>query len=234
MILFEGLCELFDNFRHALDIKHSHSGIGTRNLNRERWAREAYEKAMKEEKNKKMYISADKLLEDSFDLALKIYNSGYEPNWIVGIWRGGTPIGIAVQELLEYLGIKTDHISIRTSAYDGIGKQNEYIRVHGLEYIVKNINSDDSMLIVDDVFDTGRSVYQVIKQIHQYCRKNTPEIKIATPYFKPENNLTTIHPDYYLHKTDKWIVFPHEINGLTAEEIVKNKSYLASKLEKII
>jgi len=182
----------------------------------------------------KLYITADKLLEDSFDLAIKVYESGYEPNWIVGIWRGGTPVGIAVQELLEYLEIKTDHISIRTSSYDGIGKQNEYIKVHGLEYVVKNINSDDSMLIVDDVFDTGRSVYQVIKRINQSCRKNTPDIKIATPYFKPENNLTTIEPHYYLYKTDKWIVFPHEINGLTAEEIVKNKPSLSSKLAKLI
>jgi hypoxanthine phosphoribosyltransferase len=175
----------------------------------------------------KIYITADKLLEDSFELGLNIYRSGYRPNWIVGIWRGGTPVGIAVQELLEYLGIKTDHISIRTSSYTGINEQSEKIKVHGLGYVVKNINSEDSMLIVDDVFDTGRSIEQVMLKINQYCRKNTPDIKVATPYYKPENNKTNLKPDYYLYETDQWIVFPHEIDGLTIDEIIQNKPVLS-------
>ena len=179
----------------------------------------------------KIYISADQLLNDSFNIAFKIFDSGYKPTWIIGIWRGGTPVAIAVQELLEYLGIKTDHISIRTSSYDDINKQADDIKVYGLEYIVKNINSEDSMLIVDDVFDTGKSIDKVIKKINQYCRKNTPNIiKIATPYFKPQNNKTNLKPHYYLYETDKWIIFPHEINGLSMEEIIKNKPELGLKL----
>ncbi|HLP47790.1 MAG TPA: hypoxanthine phosphoribosyltransferase, partial [Candidatus Kapabacteria bacterium] len=71
----------------------------------------------------KKYISADELLEDSFRLALKVYQSGFRPNFIVGIWRGGTPVGIAVQEMLDYFGIETDHIAIRTSAYLGINQR---------------------------------------------------------------------------------------------------------------
>ena len=52
----------------------------------------------------KKYITADELLLDSFKLGVDIYNSGFRPNFIVGVWRGGTPVGIAIQEILAYLG----------------------------------------------------------------------------------------------------------------------------------
>ena len=68
----------------------------------------------------KLFIQADELLSDSFKLAWKVYESGYRPNYIIGVWRGGAPIGIAVQEFLDVLGVPSDHIAIRTSHYKGI------------------------------------------------------------------------------------------------------------------
>ena len=68
----------------------------------------------------KQYIKAQDLLDDSFRLGLKVLDSGFLPDFIVGIWRGGTPVGIAVQELFEHNGIASDHIAIRTSSYEGI------------------------------------------------------------------------------------------------------------------
>ena len=50
---------------------------------------------------KKLFIDSNQLLEDSFQLAWKVYESGFKPNYIVGVWRGGAPVGIAVQELLH-------------------------------------------------------------------------------------------------------------------------------------
>jgi hypoxanthine phosphoribosyltransferase len=180
----------------------------------------------------KIYINAQQLLEDSFMLGAKIIKSGFKPNFIIGIWRGGTPVGIAVQELLDYYGIKTNHISIRTSAYEGIEKRSREIQVHGLGYIVKNINSEDSLLIVDDVFDTGLSIKAVIDTIEERARKNTPhDIRVAVPFFKPTKNQTERTPDYYLHQTDKWLIFPHELDGLTFEEVKKNKPGLEVLLE---
>ena len=75
---------------------------------------------------------------------------------------------------------------------------------------------------MDDVHDTGHSIQQIISDIKSACKKNTPEIKVATPYFKPDKNLTDDNvPDYYLHETNKWLVFPHELDGLSIEEIEK-------------
>ena len=173
----------------------------------------------------KIFISAQELLEDSFKLAAMIYESGFKPDFIIGVWRGGTPVGITVQEFLEYKGIKSDHIAIRTSSYIGINKQSKTIRVHGLHYIIENINSDDSLLIVDDVFDSGRSIDAVLKQLTEKTRRNMPEnIKIACTWYKPESRKVTLCPDYYIHETDKWLVFPHELAGLTPDEIAEGKA----------
>ena len=124
----------------------------------------------------KTFVTPQSLLDDSFRLGLKIMEDGFHPDYIIGIWRGGTPVGIAVQELLNYHGYPSDHIAIRTSSYAGIEQQNDEIRVHGLHYIIENVNAENSVLIVDDVFDTGRSIMAVLERISGLSRRNAPEI----------------------------------------------------------
>jgi hypoxanthine phosphoribosyltransferase len=125
---------------------------------------------------------------------------------------------------LEFVGIPTDHIAIRTSSYYGIDKQSKDIRVHGLDCIVKNVNADQELLIVDDVFDSGRSIKAIIDEIKRKSRRNTPNvIKVACPWYKPERNVTDFVPDFYIHATDQWLVFPHELCGLSSAEILEVK-----------
>ena len=175
----------------------------------------------------KVYITAQELLESSFRLAHKVFEDGFRPQFIVGIWRGGSPIGIAVQEYFEYRGVGTDHISVRTSSYYGIDKQSKVIRVHGLQYLIENANSDDSLLIVDDVFDSGRSVDALIEQIKKLSRRNTPaDIRVACTWYKPAKRAVALEPDYYIHKNDEWLVFPHELVGLTRDEMLEGKTDL--------
>jgi len=181
----------------------------------------------------KHYISAQQLLEDSYQLAWQVYDSGFRPNYIVGVWRGGAPVGIAVQELLEVLGVKSDHIAIRTSSYTGIGERSRHVQVHGLNYLVSRLESTDSLLIVDDVHDTGLSIAQAIDDLKKACKKNTPHVRTATPYYKPGNNKTDTAPDFFIHKTNDWLVFPHELEGLSIDEIRANKPELASLLDQI-
>ena len=161
----------------------------------------------------KHYIDAQQLLDDSFNLALKVLDSGYQPDLIVAIWRGGTPVGIAVHEVFEYFGCHCDHMSIRTSLYQGIEKRAGAVAVEGLAYIIEKLKSGGRLLLVDDVHDTGLSVQQVVKDINAACGENSPEIRIATPYYKPANNLVGTVPDYFIHQTDRWLVFPHELVG---------------------
>ena len=174
-----------------------------------------------------LYVGAQELLEDAFELGARVLESEFRPNFIVAIWRGGAPIGIAVQELLDYFGVETDHIAIRTSSYRGIDGRASEVRVHGLNYLLKNIEQDDRLLIVDDVFDTGRTIEVVIGTLREKARRNAPlEIRVAVPFYKPSRNRTARVPDYYLHETDQWIKFPHSLEGLTAEEIRCHRSAL--------
>ena len=179
-------------------------------------------------------IGADDLLADSFRLGLKVLDSGFRPTHIVGIWRGGTPVGIAVQELLDFFGVKTDHIAIRTSHYTGIAASAGKVQVHGLNYIVRHVNSEDSLLIVDDVYDSGRSIQQVIRDIREECRKNTPQIRIATIYRKPASCIAADVPHFFLYDTDRWLVFPHELSGLAVEEILAHKPGIGAIRDRLL
>jgi hypoxanthine phosphoribosyltransferase len=177
----------------------------------------------------KKFISADELLRDSMELARRVVASGMRPTFLIALWRGGAPIGITVQEVLEYYGIHTDHIAIRTSSYDGIDQQSKTVKVHAIDYLVSRLTAEDELLIVDDVFDSGRSLEAVIEELKRRCRRNLPErIRIATVYYKPERRRTELTPDYFVHATEHWLVFPHEIQGLTREEILANKPVAAN------
>ena len=167
----------------------------------------------------KTVLTAEDLLHDSFNLGLQVLESGFEPTMIIAIWRGGTPVGMAVQEILAYCGVESDHIAIRTSSYIGVDERGA-VAVHGLNYIIKKVCHDDRVLIVDDVFDTGNTVVAVIDELTKRARGNTPEdIRVAVPWFKPSRNETDIVPDYYLRETAEWLVFPHELDALTPEEM---------------
>merc|ERR1712157_534652 len=110
---------------------------------------------------------------------------------------GGTPVGCAVEEFMRVQGAPAKfHTSIKTESYTGIGKQREVV-VRGLSDVLNMVNSEDQLLLVDDVFDSGRSMKAVINAIRSKTRKNTPEIKCACLWYKPKANKTDILPDYW-------------------------------------
>ena len=66
---------------------------------------------------KKIWLTADDLLGDSFRLARAVLESGFRPTHLVGIWRGGAPIGIAVQ---EFFGAETGLFHPRKQRVAGV------------------------------------------------------------------------------------------------------------------
>lgn len=184
------------------------------------------------------FVAANDLLRESFQLAANIYEEGFEPDFLVGLWRGGSAVGIAVQEGLDYLGVKTDHIAIRTSysgarAYSQMVSKADAIRVHGLQYLLENLSAHHSLLIVDDVYSTGSSVNAVIKQLARKTRRNLPhDIRIATVWYRPtEKTLRT--PDYFVHETDEWLVLPYELSGFSIEELRKNRPEMSGLFDRL-
>jgi len=187
---------------------------------------------------KKRFIGANDLLRDSFQLAANIYEAGFEPDFLVGLWRGGSAVGIAVQEGLEHLGVKTDHIAIRTSytgapRYSEMVSKAEAIRVHGMQYLLENLCSHHSMLIVDDVYSSGSSVAAVIDQLTRKTRRNLPkDIRIATVWYRPTDK-TLRTPDYFVHETQDWLALPYELTGMSIAEIIEQRPELASIIERL-
>ena len=185
----------------------------------------------------KQFVQEEELLNDAYRLAVKIFESGFRPDFIVGIWRGGSTVGIYVQECLQYLGVETDHIAIRTS-YRGMDDYLkkidavENIRVHGLKYLYENLNRGDKLLIVDDVFGTGKNVSAVINRLEDKLKRNMPQdVRLAMPYYKPSKNKSSRTPDFYLHETDQWLVLPYELTGLSIDEIQTSKAWMMPILE---
>lgn len=185
----------------------------------------------------KQFVEEEMLLNDAFRLGVRIFESGFRPNFIVGIWRGGSTVGIYVQECLQFLGVETDHISIRTS-YRGMDSYlesintPETIRVHGLQYLYERLNCDDRLLLVDDVFSTGNNIEAVISRLKAKCKRNMPQdVRIAVPYYKPARNQSGRTPDYYLHETADWLVLPYELQGLSRQEINEHKPWVTPILE---
>jgi len=186
------------------------------------------------------FLDENQLIEDAFRLGVQIFESGFRPNFIVGLWRGGSTIGIYVQECLQTLGVKTDHIALRTSYrgmehYDAmVAAPEAEIRVHGTHYLLDNLNQDDRLLIVDDAFGTGHSVQAVLGKLNAQLKRNMPlDTRIATLYKRAGAAKTALQPDFCLHTTEDWLVFPYEMNGLTRGEIDSHKPYLSPILDSV-
>jgi hypoxanthine phosphoribosyltransferase len=96
------------------------------------------------------------------------------------------------------------------------------------------MNAEDKLLVVDDVFDSGRSIKAILDTLNEKARKNIPhDVRMAMPWYKPERNIIGVEPDYFIHKTDDWLVFPHEMDGLTEQEIFTNKKDMREILDQV-
>lgn len=187
---------------------------------------------------KRTFVAANDLLLDSFRLAVQVRSAGFRPDFLVGLWRGGSGVGIAVQEGLEYLGINTDHIAIRTS-YSGQANyakmidKADTIRVHGLQYLLENVSAEHSLLIVDDVYSSGSSVDAVIRRLAAKARRNLPhDIRIATVWYRPIDRTLRV-PDYFVHETDHWLVLPYELSGLGIDELREHKAEIGPVIDRL-
>ena len=125
--------------------------------------------------------------------------------------------------MLQLLGVEADHTAIRTSSYSGIGRRAEAVHIDGLDYVTARLQPGAALLLVDDVHDTGLSLQQVVTELRACSVGHTVDIRLATPWYKPGNNRRDAPPDYFLHQSDDWLVFPHELNGLNRDEVLTNK-----------
>ena len=144
-------------------------------------------------------------------LAKKIIRSGFAPDVIVGVSRGGWIPARVLCDLLSAPALAT----IGVEFYTGIGETERRPRLtHPLSATV----SDKKVLLVDEVADTGQSLKLAKEQV---IKERAKEVRTATMYTKP---CSTIEPDYHEKKTSCWIVFPWETRE-TIQSIVTGSKW---------
>ena len=146
--------------------------------------------------------------------------SGYRPDVILVMWRGGSPVGIVVHEYLSYHGIDTWHTVIKSASYTGIAARREPV-LENIAPALRKISRRTKVLLVDDIFDTGATMTAVKKLI----AGKAADVKTATIYCK-KGAIATRRPDYVVRQTASWIVFPHELLGLSPAEIRKKGTHV--------
>ena len=80
----------------------------------------------------------------------------------------------------------------------------------------------------------GNTIKAVIDELRKRARDNTPDdVRVAVPWFKPSRNETDMTPDYYLRKTEEWLVFPHELDALSPEELHEHRPDIAEIVHRV-
>lgn len=159
----------------------------------------------------KEFISPAAMSMDSFRMAKKIYDSGYRPDLMLVLWRGGAPVGMAVHEFFRYKGIELRHVIVKAESYTAI-EERKSPRVELTDDVLALVGKNMKVLVVDDILDTGAT----IRKIRSLLLNRTGNVKVATLYVKKD---CCLEPEYFLREVKEWVVFPHEIAGLSPEEI---------------
>ena len=176
---------------------------------------------------KKVYLDARDYLRDMWRLARQVLDSDWRPDVLLALWRGGAEVGVAVHEYLKVQGVPVRHMPIKCSSYTGIGTSSAEVKFEHADGVLAQLRPGTKVLVVDDVFDTGRTAAAVRDRLAALgC-----DMRMACVYWKPEKNLTAYKPDFHVRTLDRWIVFPHEIEGLTPEEIAEKDEVLAALLK---
>ncbi|MFX1514572.1 MAG: phosphoribosyltransferase [Promethearchaeota archaeon] len=133
----------------------------------------------------------------------KILGDNFQPDVILAIARGGWLPGRVFSDLFQANGQTPEVRSITTSFYIGVGERK---RRPVLKQELDGSLFNQSVLIVDDVSDTGETLQFAMDYVKFLGANN---IKVATVYCKTK---TTLIPDYYDEMIDSsvWIVFPYE------------------------
>ena len=175
----------------------------------------------------KHYLTADEYLRDSWRLAAAVKASGWQPDILIALWRGGAPVGVALHEFFKVTGWNIRHLPLKCASYTGIGENAGAVEFTHGDIVFGMLREGDRVLVVDDVFDTGKTAEAVKARIEA----TGAEMRMACVYWKPQKNQTDLKPDYFVRDVGlDWIVFPHEIEGLSPDEIRTKDPVLAELL----
>jgi hypoxanthine phosphoribosyltransferase len=183
---------------------------------------------------KKEFLQFDTVRDNALKLAHSIYTGGFIPDVIYVSLRGGAYLGNIISEYFKF--IRKDahpvyYAAVVARSYTDVATA-EKVKVDGWTYSPDYLRVGDKVLLVDDIFDTGRTINYLAQII---IDKGIPrkDLKIAVhdyKYFRDKEDQLTFQPDYWcrkhemsVHDESTWIHYmSHELTGLTEQEIEEN------------
>ncbi len=179
----------------------------------------------------KEFLPYDNVRNNALKLAHKIYKEGFIPDVIYCSLRGGAYVANVVSEYFK-IARKDCHpvlyAAVVARSYSDIRKRDR-VMVDGWTYSPEHLRPGDKILLVDDIFDTGKTINYLVELL---LEKGIPrkDIKVAVhdyKYFTYKEEQLPIQPDYWCRKftitkpeEDRWIHYmSHELIGLSDEEL---------------
>jgi len=187
----------------------------------------------------KEFIQFDTVRDNAIKLARRIYADGFVPDVIYVSLRGGAYLGNIISEYFkivqEELTCKAAHpvyyAAVVARSYTDVAKSAQ-VKVDGWTYSPEYLRVGDKVLLVDDIFDSGKTINHLANII---LEKGIPrsDLKIAVhdyKYFTDKEEQLPVQPDYWCRKHDtsindenKWIHYmSHELVGLKEKELEEN------------
>lgn len=134
--------------------------------------------------------------EASRELAQMVVDSGFMPDVVVAIARGGLPVGGAIAYALGVKGVGTLNVEFYTDIDERLPAPVILPPLLDTDYM-----SGLKVLIADDVADTG----ETLALVKNLMAEHAGEVRTVTLFAKSRS---IIDPDYVWKRTDKWITFP--------------------------
>ena len=160
---------------------------------------------------KMLFVLDEHIYPMARELALKAYLDGVRPSYLVGVWRGGTPVGIAMYDvfcaLAERKGFPKPgfHNVVKTASYEGIDAAGK-VTVANMPAVLDELATHDRVLICEDVFERGLTSLALSEPLNKQGIAHS----FYVLFDKPKNRGTKTKPCGALYTTDYWVVMPHE------------------------
>ena len=177
-------------------------------------------------KNKLIFFMADKLIIDWKEynlivekLAIQIHQSGFKPDMLIGIMRGGAPI---IDVLSRVFKLKCAYLAVESYSGEGTeDQQGELVFSREMSSTVQEMKGN--ILLCDDLSDTGVTLNKSIDWLKKYppLQGKIKSIKTAVLWKKKDS---TFEPDYCAQKlnSNPWIVQPFEhYEEVRVEDLIK-------------
>ena len=179
----------------------------------------------------KEFLPYDQVRNNSLKMAHRILKDGFIPDVIYVSLRGGAYVANVVSEYFK-IARKDVHpvlyAAVVARSYTDI-RERDRVMIDGWTYSPEHLRPGDKILLVDDIFDTGKTINYLVEVL---LEKGIPrkDIKVAVhdyKYFTQKEERLPIQPDYWCRKfvitkpeEDRWIHYmSHELIGLSVEEL---------------